>query len=78
MMKKVKQGEGAVGTREEFPQELFATFDGAGEDRYCNAAIGPVENHLRLEAPFEFVATYKLVRVQKMRLKQTRSVVKAK
>ncbi len=77
MTKKVKQGEGAVGTKEEFPQELFATFDGAGEDRHCLAAVGPVTNHLIEERP-ELVATYKLVKVEKLQLKSSVTVVKAK
>ncbi len=77
MTKKVKQGEGAIGTREEFPQELFATFDGSGEDRFVNAGPAPVANHL-VEAYPQLVATYKLVKVEKLQLKKSVTVVKAK
>lgn len=77
MAKKVKQGEGAVGTPEEFPQELFATFDGSGEDRYVCAAPGPEANHL-CEGHPDYVATYKLVKVRKLQLEKTVKVVGVK
>ncbi len=78
MKTKAKQGEGAVGTKEEFPQELTAAFEGAGEDRYLNACAGPASDHLTRDGRPEYVAVYKLVKVEKLKLEVSTTVVKAK
>ncbi len=78
MKTKIKQGKGAVGTKEEFPQELTATFEGAGEDRFVNACAGPEKDHLDRSGKPQFVATYRLVKVEKLALETTIRVVKTK
>lgn len=72
---KAKQGEGAEGTPEEFPQELFVAFDGRGDDRYITSSYKEVD-HL-CESP-SLVAKYRLVKTRKVRLVKSVKVVAVK
>ncbi len=79
MKSKVKQGDGELGTKEEFPQELTAAFEGSGEDRFLNAyAVSAADHFCDRDSGPRLGAVYKLVRVEKMKLEITRKVVKAK
>ncbi len=76
---KIKQGEGPAGTKEEFLQELFVTRDGAGDDgrfeRMYRTKPDAVENNCH---DCTLVATYKLVKVERLALKLSTKVVTLK
>jgi hypothetical protein len=76
---KIKQGEGPAGTKEEFLQELFVTRDGVGEESRYNMVYDDKVDAVQEGNPScTLVATYKLVKVERLALKRSTKVVTLK